>query len=79
MTGSNCCAVCKIVAALVIVGALNWGLVGAFHIDLVAKALGDMTTASRIVYGLIGIAGIAKIASCFKCCPCQKKNGTCSS
>ena len=47
-----------IALALTIVGALNWGLVGAFSFDLVATLLGDMSALSRIVYGLVGISGI---------------------
>jgi uncharacterized membrane protein YuzA (DUF378 family) len=43
---------------LVIVGAVNWGLVGFFAFDLVAAVFGVMTVASRIVYALVGIAGI---------------------
>lgn len=43
---------------LVIVGAINWGLVGLFNFDLVATIFGDMTTVSRIVYVLVGISAI---------------------
>ena len=43
---------------LMIVGALNWGLVGAFIFDLVAALFGQMTMASRIVYILVGIAAL---------------------
>ncbi len=43
---------------LVIIGALNWGLVGLFGIDLVARLLGPMTMAARIVYVLIGVSGL---------------------
>jgi len=50
-----------IIYFLVIVGALNWGLVGAFRFDLVAYLLGDMTIASRIVYITIGLAALVKI------------------
>ncbi len=70
------CPVCKVVSALVIIGAINWGLVGILKMNLVAMALGDMTLASRVVYGLVGVAGVIKIISCFKCCPCQK-TGAC--
>lgn len=41
---------------LVIVGALNWGLVGFFGFDLVGAIFGDMTILARIVYGLVGIS-----------------------
>jgi hypothetical protein len=43
---------------LVVVGAVNWGLVGFFAFDLVAALFGEMTAVSRIVYGLVGIAGV---------------------
>lgn len=43
---------------LVIVGALNWLLVGIFRFDLVAFLFGNMTLLSRIVYTLIGLCGL---------------------
>ena len=44
---------------LVIVGALNWGLVGLFQFDLVAALFGGQQAAlSRIVYVLVGLAGL---------------------
>ena len=43
---------------LVIVGALNWGLIGLFNFDLVAALFGKMSMLSRIVYSLVGIAGL---------------------
>lgn len=46
---------------LVIVGAINWGLVGFFGFDLVASIFGDMSIISRIVYGLVGISAILLI------------------
>lgn len=70
---SSPCLVCKIIGALVVIGALNWGLVGIFGFNLVAQALGDMTVASRVVYGLVGVAGLMKLISFFKACPCQCK------
>lgn len=47
-----------IALVLVIVGGLNWGLVGAFEFDLVATLFGDMSVLSRIVYVLVGISAI---------------------
>jgi hypothetical protein len=44
--------------ALVIIGALNWGLIGFFGFDLVAFIFGDMSWFSRIIYAIVGIAGI---------------------
>jgi uncharacterized membrane protein YuzA (DUF378 family) len=44
---------------LVIVGALNWGLVGLFQFDLVATVFGGQSAAiARIVYSLVGVAGV---------------------
>jgi hypothetical protein len=44
---------------LVVVGALNWGLVGLAQFDLVATLFGGADAAlSRIVYGLVGVAGV---------------------
>ncbi len=73
MTSGKNCAVCSIVGLLVAVGALNWGLVALFQLDLVAKFLGNMTTAAKAVYIVIGIAGVLKLLSMAKCCPCQKQ------
>lgn len=47
---------------LVIVGAINWGLIGFFNFDLVESILGDMSVSSRIIYSLIGIAGLYSIS-----------------
>ncbi|WP_328591217.1 DUF378 domain-containing protein [Methanolobus halotolerans] len=44
--------------ALVIIGGLNWGLVGAFGFDLVAAIFGDMSWLSRIIYILVGLAAL---------------------
>ena len=48
----------KIALVLIIIGAINWGLIAAFNFDLVAAIFGDMTVISRIVYGLVGISGL---------------------
>lgn len=45
---------------LLIVGGLNWGLVGVAHFDLVAALFGDMSTLSRIVYSLVGLSALIK-------------------
>jgi uncharacterized membrane protein YuzA (DUF378 family) len=47
---------------LVIIGAINWGLIGFFRFDLVAALFGDMTTLTRIIYALVGIAGLYSIS-----------------
>jgi uncharacterized membrane protein YuzA (DUF378 family) len=46
----------------VVLGALNWGLVGIFSFDLIATIFGDMSVLSRIVYTLIGVAGIYQLS-----------------
>ena len=43
---------------LVVVGALNWGLGGLLNMDVVASVLGAGTTATNIVYDLVGLAGL---------------------
>lgn len=43
---------------LVLIGALNWGLVGLFNIDLVAMLFGEMSGLARTVYTLVGISAI---------------------
>jgi len=43
---------------LVIVGGLNWALVGLFSFDLVATIFGDMSVLSRIVYILVGLSAV---------------------
>jgi uncharacterized protein len=43
---------------LVIVGGLNWGLVGAFNFDLVATLFGAMSMLSKTVYVLVGLAAL---------------------
>ena len=47
-----------IVLIIVVVGGLNWGLVGMFDFNLVATLLGDASIASRAVYSLVGLAAI---------------------
>lgn len=46
---------------LVIIGALNWGLVGFFSYDLVKAIFGDMSTVSRIVYAIVGLAAVCLV------------------
>ena len=68
------CTLCKIVGAIAIIGALNWGLVGLFQVDLVAKLLGAMPGLAKVVYVLIGVAGLIALVSLVKCCPCRGKS-----
>ena len=48
----------KIALVLIIIGAINWGLIGIFNFDLVAAIFGEMSIISRIVYGLVGVSGL---------------------
>ncbi len=52
----------KLALVLVIIGAINWGLIGFFQFDLVAAIFGGQTAAlSRIIYGLVVLAGLYSI------------------
>jgi uncharacterized membrane protein YuzA (DUF378 family) len=45
-------------AILIVVGGLNWGLVGFLNFDLVATVFGDMSALARLVYVLVGLSAI---------------------
>ncbi|OOB79043.1 MAG: DUF378 domain-containing protein [Epulopiscium sp. Nele67-Bin002] len=48
-----------IALALIIIGAINWGLIGFFQFDLIASLFGGMESwISRVIYGIVGISGI---------------------
>lgn len=51
-----------IVLTLVIIGAINWGLIGFFKFDLVVFLFGKMTWISRIIYAIIGLCGLYTIS-----------------
>lgn len=67
------CLLCKIVGAIAIVGALNWGLIGALNLNLIENFFGIGTTVTRIIYGVVGLSGLALLASYFMVCPACKK------
>ena len=48
----------KIAIVLVIIGAINWGLIGIFNFNLVDTIFGAMSILSRIIYILVGISGL---------------------
>ncbi|MEG1705302.1 MAG: DUF378 domain-containing protein [Clostridia bacterium] len=49
----------SIILAILIIGAINWGSIGIFKIDLVGTIFGGMTSIiSRIIFTLVGIAGL---------------------
>lgn len=68
-----CCPICKVAGLLVVVGAINWGLIGALDKNIVSALLGSGTTAEKIVYILVGVAGIAALVGCIFGCPMAKK------
>lgn len=49
-------------AALLVIGGLNWGLVGLADFDLVAAVFGPMSAPSRLVYALVGFAALYQAA-----------------
>ncbi len=56
-------AVSTVALVLLIIGGLNWGLVGLFDFDLVATLFGPMSPLSRIVYVLVGASAVVSIAT----------------
>lgn len=51
----------RIALVLVIIGAINWGLIGIFNFNLVDSIFGTMSIVSRIIYTLVGISGLWSI------------------
>ncbi|MDF2379647.1 MAG: DUF378 domain-containing protein [Candidatus Gracilibacteria bacterium] len=75
MKDGSCGSVGCIAKVLLIVGGLNWGLVGAGMLagkgwswDLVAMLLGSWPTVQAIVYVLVGLSAVVSIVSCSKKC-----------
>lgn len=67
------CALHKAAWVLVLVGAVNWGLVGALKFNLVNSLLGAWPSVERVVYVLVGAAAIMMLAAgkcCMKCEAC---------
>lgn len=71
MMSNNLCGLHKTAWILVWIGALNWGLVGAFNFNLVETILGSVPTVERIVYVLVGLSALAMLA-CGSCKACRK-------
>jgi uncharacterized membrane protein YuzA (DUF378 family) len=59
-------AINTITLLLLIIGGLNWGLVGLFGFDLVATIFGKMSVLSRIVYVLVGLSALYQIVPLIK-------------
>lgn len=50
-----------LVFILLVIGGLNWGLIGFFGYDVIAAILGDMTTIAKVFYALIGLAALYEL------------------
>lgn len=55
----------KISYCLVIIGALNWGLVGLFDWNVVGTLFGEMTFLTRLIYILVGLGGVLLMVDSF--------------
>lgn len=55
---------------LVVIGALNWGLVGLFNYNLVDSLLGFSPALIKIVYVLVGLSAIVELVQHKDCCKC---------
>lgn len=57
----------KFILALIIIGAINWGLIGFFRYDLVAAIFGGQLAAvSRIIFAVVGLAGLWALSLLFR-------------
>lgn len=64
----------RIALALVIIGAINWGLIGFFQFDLVASLFGGISpTPVRIIYAIVGLSGLYALTLLFK--PSEEAEG----
>lgn len=71
------CSGHKVMAALVWIGAINWGLIGFFDWNLVNALVGSSPTAERVVYALVGLSALLMLGKGM-CKPCMKECGTCN-
>ena len=51
---------------LVIIGALNWGLVGFFNFDLVAAIFGQMSFLTRVIYDIVGVSALIYMLTSYR-------------
>lgn len=65
---------------LIVIGALNWGLVGLFGFDLVAalagRSFGELTGFTRVIYALVGLSGIYQLFGLFAPAPVARSGPT---
>lgn len=64
----KCCGAHAVSSALVIIGALNWGLIGVVKFNLVTALVGRWPIGERIVYVLVGLAALMLLTQS-RCCP----------
>lgn len=57
-----------ITSILLIIGGLNWGLIGLFEFNLVDTIFGHATAIDRIIYILVGLSAVYRIFLCTSCC-----------
>lgn len=66
------CGICKVNTVLVIIGGLNWGLIGLFDWNLVNAIFGGVAWLEKLIYIVVGIAAIGALAAllgwCKNCC-----------
>lgn len=65
------CALHKMASALVLVGAINWGLIGLLKFNLVMTLVGSWPTVERVVYVLVGLSAIAMLMAGKCCAKCE--------
>lgn len=78
MKGMKMCTLHKAAWALMIVGALNWGLIGLAKMNLVNMLVGSWPMVERVVYALVGLSAVAMLMA-GKCCMggCKCDDGAC--
>ena len=62
-----------VVLILLIIGGLNWGLVGLFDFNLVTTLFGSLPILVKIIYGLVGLSAIYQIFKFKDCTHCEMK------
>ena len=67
------CLVCKVVGAIAIIGALNWGAIALLHVNFVEHIFGVGSNITRLIYAAVGISGLLLFLSYFIVCPACKK------
>lgn len=67
------CMFCKVVGAIAIIGALNWGIIGLSGYNVVEHLFGAGSVLSRLIYIVVGLSGLALLSSYFMACPACKK------